>query len=156
MRSASTTAGTPPTSSKHSVSRRSVLSRRSSVARRTHEPVAAPGQDGAEEMQPSLRPPVDHQVLSRHRHPRPVDAPLPPSSSLGLGHGPPEVPRRAAVARRLRHRQQPLGCLAVIRPSVACTRSAITVCTPSVFRGRGSRRPPSGSVAAAAAAPPPV
>jgi len=64
-------------------------------------------------MQPLLRAPIDHQVLPRHRHPWPIDAPLPlpppPPGPLGLGHGAPEAARRAAVARRLRYRQQPLG-----------------------------------------------
>ncbi len=73
-----------------------------------HKAVAAPGQHGTEEVQPPLRAPVDHQMLPRHGHPRPIGAPLPPPHRFHLGHRSAQGACRAGVARRLRHRQQPL------------------------------------------------
>jgi len=73
-----------------------------------HEAVAAPGQHRAEQVQPPLRPPVDHQMLPRHGHPGPIRPALPPPHRFGLGHGPAQAARRAGIACRLRHRQQPL------------------------------------------------
>jgi hypothetical protein len=70
-----------------------------------HEAVTAPRQDRTEEVQPAFGPPVEHQVLARHWHPRPVGAPPLTPDRFGIGHRPSEVARRAGVAGRLRYGQ---------------------------------------------------
>jgi hypothetical protein len=83
---------------------------RSLVGGEAHEPPPRPGQHRAEHVQRALRPPVDHQRLSRRPHRRTappvmVAAPI----GLRLGHEAPEVAGRTRVARRPGLGQQAFG-----------------------------------------------
>jgi hypothetical protein len=75
-----------------------------------HEPVAAPGQHRAEQVQPALAAPVDDQHLPGRPHRGPAAAVMagPPGALLRRDQ-PPEVPRRTRIARGPGRRQQPLG-----------------------------------------------
>ncbi len=79
------------------------------VGAEPNEPHSTPGQHGAENVPSGLVGPVERQVLTGHRHPRTIGPPLLLPACLGLGHRPPKVPGRAAVAILLGQRQQPLG-----------------------------------------------
>ena len=135
IRSARTTAHTPPSASKHSASRRSVVASVSSVAKRTKRTRLQ-----ARTAQKTWRSPSLPQSMTR--------------CSPGTGtHG--RYVRRSrrqaalalATARR-RLRAEPsypadwqIGSrrLALIRPSVARTRFAMSAVSGSVLRGRGDR-----------------
>ena len=75
-----------------------------------HEPHPAPGQHGAEHVQPALGAPVDHQVLARRPHRRPTaTVMIPPPRLPGRRDQAAEVPRRPRIPRGPGRRQQPLG-----------------------------------------------
>ena len=75
-----------------------------------YEPVAAPGQHRAEDVQPALAAPVDHQHLPGRPHRGPA-APVTGGAPGALlrRDQPTEVPRRARIARSPSRWQQPLG-----------------------------------------------
>ena len=78
------------------------------VAGDTHEPPPRPRKHGAEHLPAALGRPVDHQMLTRCRHPRPEHPPLPTPPPLRVRDRATEVPRRTLVAGGLCDRQQPL------------------------------------------------
>jgi hypothetical protein len=135
IRSASTTAGTPPIVSKHSASRRRVVAWVSSAANRTNRT-----RDQASTAQNTWRPPSDPQSMTRC------------SPGTGVqGRYTRRDARQAALASataRRRWRADPAypsartsgsRRLALIRPSVARTFSAISSRNGSVLFGLGGR-----------------
>jgi len=67
------------------------------VGREPDEPDAAPGEDGAEDVEPALATPVDGEVLARHRLPGPVHPALRAPRGLGDRHRAAQVAGRAAI-----------------------------------------------------------
>ena len=137
----STTAGTPPSSSKHSATK--TQRRRPPLIRgEAHEAVAAPGEHRAEHLQAAGSASSRSPGARRRRDPGPVDAPLAALAGLGLGD---EPARSCGPSRRSRPRGPPAAGAWPRSARRSLTRSATRSATWSVLfsrPGAAAGRPP--------------